>query len=226
MVSAYLSSIKKILRRSEIRLVGVAGTADCFPGIHPSLHSLVSDLPYAITFGVIISSKVLASLHTAPNQLYAFHYARINQCIDLVQIQLTNYIEAQGYQALPVGASHVLNFDKMTAHLSHRAFAVQAGLGWIGRHNLLVTPAYGAGVRLGTVLTDLPLPQSPHLTRDCGRCTACIAACPAGAIKERREDFDQTACLRTLQAFSKIAGINHLICGLCVKACQGMRGKK
>jgi len=60
-------------------------------------------------------------------------------------------------------------------------FARQAGLGWRGKHTLLLSKA-GSWRFLGDIYTDLPLPPDDPVEEHCGTCTACLAACPTGAI--------------------------------------------
>jgi epoxyqueuosine reductase len=60
--------------------------------------------------------------------------------------------------------------------------ARRAGLGWRGKHTLLLARDGGSMRFLGTLYTDLPLPVDASVDEHCGRCTACIAACPTGAI--------------------------------------------
>lgn len=61
--------------------------------------------------------------------------------------------------------------------------ATQAGLGWRGKHTLLLTREHGSFFFLGELFVDLPLPIDPPLEQDhCGRCTKCINVCPTGAI--------------------------------------------
>jgi epoxyqueuosine reductase len=61
-------------------------------------------------------------------------------------------------------------------------FARKAGLGWRGKHTLLLTQDAGSMFFLGEILVDLPLPVDAPLTEHCGSCTRCIDACPTDAI--------------------------------------------
>lgn len=69
-----------------------------------------------------------------------------------------------------------------SAPVLERPLAAKAGLGWIGKHSLLLNPNAGSWFFLGELLVDLPLPVDQAIDNDCGQCVACITMCPTGAI--------------------------------------------
>lgn len=72
-----------------------------------------------------------------------------------------------------------------SAPILERPLAAKAGLGWVGKHTLLLNEQAGSFFFLGELLTDLPLPlDKPVSNEQCGKCTACISICPTGAIVE------------------------------------------
>ncbi len=72
-----------------------------------------------------------------------------------------------------------------TAPVMDKAWAVRAGLGWIGKHTNLITPDLGSWVFIGEILINLELEYDDEPVPDhCGTCTACIEACPTAAIVE------------------------------------------
>jgi epoxyqueuosine reductase len=72
-----------------------------------------------------------------------------------------------------------------TAPMMDKAWAVRAGLGWIGKHSNLITKEYGSWVFIGEILTNLDLEYESEIIPDhCGSCTACLDACPTQAIVE------------------------------------------
>jgi epoxyqueuosine reductase len=71
-----------------------------------------------------------------------------------------------------------------TGPVMEKAWAQQAGLGWIGKHSNLVSERYGSWLLLGEILTTLELNADEPGADLCGSCTLCIRACPTGAITE------------------------------------------
>ncbi|MDP8958133.1 MAG: tRNA epoxyqueuosine(34) reductase QueG [Actinomycetota bacterium] len=66
--------------------------------------------------------------------------------------------------------------------LVDRAAAVRAGVGWWGKSSMVLAPRYGPYLVLGSLATDARLPTSQPMRRSCGSCTACLPACPTGAL--------------------------------------------
>ena len=71
-----------------------------------------------------------------------------------------------------------------TGPIMEKAWAQQAGLGWIGKHSNLVSAEHGSWLLLGEILTTLDLKEDDPAKDLCGSCTLCIQACPTGAIVE------------------------------------------
>ncbi|HVN95266.1 MAG TPA: reductive dehalogenase domain-containing protein [Syntrophorhabdaceae bacterium] len=178
-------------------------------------------LPFAISFGIILSRGVMDTLTHGPTQLYLHHYRQLNYRLDMIGYQLSREIENRGYRALPFAASQVIDWQNQRGHISHKHIGVIAGLGFIGRNNLLVHPVFGAYVRYNTVLTDMPVLTGKPTEKNCGACVACLAVCPASAIKETAGHFDHKGCYEMLNRFRKERNIGHHICGICVAACKG-----
>ena len=77
------------------------------------------------------------------------------------------------------------------------ALAVKSGLGWRGKHTLLLSREAGSWFFLGEIYTDLPLPPTPAVTSHCGTCRKCQDACPTGAIVAPYE-LDARRCISYL----------------------------
>ncbi|OIN13575.1 tRNA epoxyqueuosine(34) reductase QueG [Oceanisphaera psychrotolerans] len=69
-----------------------------------------------------------------------------------------------------------------SAPVLERPLAAKAGLGWTGKHSLLLNRQQGSFFFLGELLVNLPLPIDQPVEEGCGKCVACITACPTGAI--------------------------------------------
>ncbi|MDE9484291.1 tRNA epoxyqueuosine(34) reductase QueG [Xenorhabdus bovienii] len=93
--------------------------------------------------------------------------------------QIQSYCSAHEYQG-------TLNFRPFvdSAPIMERPLAAKAGLGWVGKHSLILNRESGSWFFLGELLIDLPLPIDAPQEEQCGRCVACMTTCPTGAIVE------------------------------------------
>ncbi|MBD2021895.1 tRNA epoxyqueuosine(34) reductase QueG [Leptolyngbya sp. FACHB-36] len=90
---------------------------------------------------------------------------------------LSTWLEAQGDD---IRARYYAD----TGPVQDKAWAQQAGIGWLAKNGNVITREYGSWVFLGEVLTNVDLtPDRPH-TAHCGTCTRCLDACPTGAIPQ------------------------------------------
>jgi epoxyqueuosine reductase len=119
-----------------------------------------------------------------------------------------------------------------TGPLSDRAYAAQAGLGWIGRNGMLIDQRIGSYFFIGTLLTSLVNDlAAPAVTDRCGTCTRCIDACPTDAILPNRTIASE-ACIShaTIEHrgplpewfASRLAG-NSFGCDICQEVCPWNR---
>jgi len=190
-------------------------------------------LSCGISIGMTLNHWIVDKLSPSPDALYAklyWHhcYAVVNQQLDRIVLHLAAMIQRENFQALPVPVTVKVGDQELLGPLTHKAIGRLAGLGWIGKSCLLITPQVGPRVRWATVLTDAPLrPTGKLLDQGCGSCKVCVKACPVQAFTghEFRQDepielrYDVKKC----QAYLKQAPV----CGLCLASCpRGRTSRK
>ena len=100
---------------------------------------------------------------------------------------------------------HVFRAFTDSAPVLEVALAAKSGIGWRGKHTLLLHRDAGSYFFLGEIYTDLPLPVTPSTSEHCGSCTRCIAACPTGAITgPYRLDARRCISYLTIEHFGSI----------------------
>lgn len=212
--------LKKFCQDLDMDLFGVADIRKAKKDFMLSPKILVR-FDKAVCLGVRLSESILAEIEDAPTKLYFHHYRTVNAFLDQTALKVCNYIQKKGYLALPIPASQILDWQNQKAHLSHKKIGYLAGLGWIGRNNLLVNKRLGSQFRLVSTLTNMPLKVDKPSKQTCGSCRLCIEACPIDAIKENPKDFQHLKCFEKLKEFQKQRLVDQYVCGICVKICKG-----
>ena len=184
------------------------------------------DYPNAIIFGISLSPEYIQEVINIPDYVQQ----RINNNFDddddelfmnekkcdQLSDDIAAFLISKGYKAYSQSDKNQItagNFDESNIKtlLPHKTIALMAGLGWIGKNNLLVTPEYGSGLCIGTVLTDAPLTTVVYdiMPSRCGNCNICKNVCQPNALKghlwnnkTQREDMiniqDCTTCIKCL----------------------------
>ncbi len=114
-----------------------------------------------------------------PEKAYVSRYALGRDYHKLIRKRLTQL----GKQIEAAAGDHGYRAFVDSAPVMERPLAQQAGLGWMGKHSLILNRQAGSFFFLGELFTNLPLPvDKPYENNHCGRCTSCIDKCPTQAI--------------------------------------------
>jgi len=128
-----------------------------------------------------------------PSRAYVARYAVGRDYHKVLRARLARLVDRIAAEVGPFGYRVFTD----SAPVLEVALAAKAGLGWRGKHTLLLTRDAGSYFFLGEIYTDLPLPPTPAVTAHCGTCSACIGACPTGAIVAPYE-LDARRCISYL----------------------------
>ena len=208
-------AIGQILRTKDVDAWGVAANDPRLPG--------APDYPLAISILMRLDPLVVRGLTHGPTHDYHQEYLRVNVALDDATGTLVDVLAVHGHAAERVQATY--DGANGSAIFPHKTAATSAGLGWIGKTALFVSPQFGPAVRLATVFTDLELPAGEPVTESaCGDCRACVDACPAGCGRDvlwrpgmaRELLFDAGACRHHMSLFTSVEAE---ICGICIAAC-------
>ncbi len=174
--------------------------------------------PVAILLGIPLSAgylDIVASTHDyvgemkRQKQMHRDEFHNTELKTDGLADYVCGFLMSKGYAAYSQSERNLLatgHYDttSQTTLLPHKTIALMAGMGWIGKHDLLVTPEYGSAISMCTVLTNAPLPAVLHPVAPsrCGDCTICEDECAVNAIKgtewklqvARDELVDVNAC--------------------------------
>lgn len=218
----FINELETNLKQAGASLVG-------YSNVYENLPEKLKELKFAITIIVRLSDFIIDEITDKPTYTYFHHYRTINALIDQITLKGLLMIQERGYKVLVVPASQTVNDmnDKYSGIFPHKTAAVKAGLGWIGKSGLFISPKYGPRVRLGTILTNMEISCNEFiLSSQCGDCSRCVKGCPAMALSGncwtegciRSDIVDAKACSDYMNSNFKHIGRGS-VCGICMKMC-------
>ncbi len=234
MEQALTKDIKDYAVQLGADLVGIADL-ERVKGIDTIPGNLLNFFTRAVVIAIQMSPEIFEQIEDEPTLHYAHQYAVVNQLLDQINLRIQNKILKIGYKALAIPASQTVDREKWMGHISTKAVAKTAGLGWLGKSLLLVTPQFGPRIRIACLLINAPLISDQPLSNRCGNCTKCKDACPAKAIygiswedrpNSREEAIDLGKCISRLEGIAQKQGRQDRICGVCIKVCPWGRQRK
>ena len=191
---------------------------------------------YALVIAKKLDDRVIDSIRNGPNVGYYDLYNETNNYLSDLVVKVADELKGLGVNSIaikPTMNDRELseNYKKtLRTNFSHKMAATRAGIGWIGKTDLLVTKEFGPRVRLATLLTKVPIGKcgTPIDKSRCGKCDRCIEACPTNAGNgllwninvDRDEFYNPFKCRKYCLEISK-RNIDRDIslCGICISAC-------
>ena len=171
--SELTNTVKDELHRLGAKIAG-------FGDLHELPADVRENLPIGISVAVKYPKEVICGIVDLPTQEYADYYKQLNEKLDSIVTLGASFLQKQGYRAIAQTRAKVGNGESEdNTILPHKTVALSAGLGFIGKNNLLVTEQYGCAVMLGKVLTTAPfetISKTP-IEPQCGDCNVCVDVC-------------------------------------------------
>lgn len=177
------------------------------------------DYKYAI---ILASTLIKDYINRAPNKEEMIATMRGYTETTTAASQIAMFIKELGYDAL--------TDDFLEYHSPMIPMAVEAGIGQLGRSNLVVNPIYGNRMKMGAVLTNLPLEEDKPidfgLKEFCNLCGKCAQNCPSGAISKEKPMFEDGTSYwlhneaKCMKMWMKVG----TDCGICMSSCPFSQG--
>jgi epoxyqueuosine reductase QueG len=225
------AKIEELAKQSGIAYFGVADLSYAKNAVFEQGGDIVAEYPYSISLGIPLIKSIVDQLPNRSQRAAALNYRQhayniINQRLDITASIISSFIQGEGYRVLPIPAAERVDDERLCASFSHKLGARLAGLGWIGKSCLLVTPGHGPRVRRTSILTDAPLePTGEPMNEKCGNCTACVDICPVSAFKGRNFRSDESREMRydarkCERYFDEMKNNGKMaVCGMCLYIC-------
>ena len=206
------TEVKAFTRELGADLVGVA-SADCVETT-PTRRGPSHVLPEARSIVVFAKPMLVGSIESPKSEVVTCQNLALYNELDRISYLLGCFIEGSGYRAATIPAWSPVEMTSETkgfvGAVSLRHAAQAAGLGVLGKNNLLLTPQFGPRVRLAGVVTSALIDPDETLSEYlCDSCEACIDACPVDAISQPGKT--QTGkCVRQVLPYGLTGLIDYL----------------
>ncbi|RAP53438.1 MAG: hypothetical protein BZ138_00900 [Methanosphaera sp. rholeuAM270] len=212
------------------KLSDVYGVADFSKNRDRLIESYGEDIckyPYAIAIGhrmleEIIEKIPLTYTDDTLAQEYLDEYFNSHQRVSRIADKIIKKIEDEGYSSIKLDVSGKNDELNLKMPFSNKASANLAGIGWLGKNNLLTTREFGPRITWATILTDAPLSDYANDIMEslCGDCTLCVEACPGNAIvdlPDPKKSYNPKKCGEYI--FGRKDEGHPLACGMCLYIC-------
>lgn len=213
--------IEEFLKSEGAEVVGFASLE--------GIKNVPKEYPNSILIGIPIEKEALKTIYTDDQSIYVESMKSLALKLNDIVLEGEDYIkDHMNYNALAMSRERVAkDFEGLASKIPHKTTGTRSGLGWIGRCALLISPKYGAALRLSTILTDMPIKVGTPIDDSlCDDCTECQDVCPVNAIndvkwdsrKEREEYFDAEKCFEFIKSEMQRTHGKSL-CAKCGLAC-------
>jgi epoxyqueuosine reductase QueG len=227
-------AIENLLPDRDNCVVGYADLQDLIKDKYP--------YRYAVIIGKKLDDTIIDAIADGPTLEYFNLLNSTNKELRRITEQISSEMNSRGIDNHPVAVGDNRERDadyegNLRYKFSYKMAATRAGLGWIGKTDLLTTNEFGPRVRFTSVLTNHRFQQlgKPVTKSKCGGCNICVESCPAQAANGKlwdtsvyRDEFYDVHKCRDMCRRLSMANFQKeaTICGICISVCPFGRKKQ
>ena len=228
-------AITNLIPDKDNYIVGYADLQDLLKDKYP--------YRYVVVIGRKMDDGIIDAIADGPTLEYYNLYKSTNEELKRIGELISGELNSRGIDNHPLVATgddreRDADYEKNLRYkFSHKMAATRAGLGWIGKTDLLISKKFGPRVRLASVLTNHRFSRigEPVTKSKCGSCNICVESCPAQAANGklwdttvyRDEYYDAHKCRDMCRKLSMTRFQKEAtICGICVSVCPFGKKKR